>query len=113
MMSVLQSTLGSDISGSCWFSGDALSCLLATLVSGFGGPNLFGLLMGATLFVAFYVASDGSIAVPTVALILSGTVILPLVPGNYQSIAGGVVLIGLAAALWGVIKQYVLSGAAR
>jgi hypothetical protein len=35
------------------------------------------------------------------------------VPGQYQELATGVVVIGLAAALWGVIKQYVLSVAAQ
>lgn len=102
-----------NIANSCWFSGNALSCLLDILVDGFGGPALFGLLAGAAIFVAFYIAADGSLATPTVALILTGTVFLPMVPGDYQSIAGGVVLLGLAAAVWGVLKTYVLSGAAR
>lgn len=102
-----------DISGSCWFSGNALSCLLDLLVSSFGGPGLFGLLAGSVIFVAFFAASDGDIATPTVALILTGTVFIPMLPGSYQSIASGVVVIGLAAAIWGALKVYVLSGASR
>ena len=95
------------------FGGDALQWLLGTLVSAFGGPALFGLLLGAIIFVVFYVSADGDLATPTVALILTGTVTVSMIPANYQSIAYGVVVIGLAAALWQVLQQYVLSGAVR
>jgi hypothetical protein len=33
-----------------------------------------------------------------------------MVPGQYQGIAMGVAVIGLAAAIWQVIQMYVLSG---
>lgn len=93
--------------------GDALGWLIGTLVSAFGGPALFGLLLGAVIFVTFYVAADGDMATPTVALILTGTVTISMIPANFQSIAYGVVVIGLAAALWQVLQTYVLSGAVR
>lgn len=95
------------------FDGNALQWLLDLLVSAFGGQAMFGLLLGALIFVVFFVASDGSMATPTVALILSGTVIISMVPSNYARIAMGVVVIGFAGALWQVLKQYVLSGAVR
>jgi len=95
------------------FGGDALTWLLDTLVRSFGGPALFGLLLGAIIFVTFYIASEGDIATPTVALILTGTVTISMVPGNFGRIAYGVVVIGLAAALWQVLQRYVMSGAAR
>lgn len=98
-----------DIEGSCYFGGDALSCLLDQLVGAFG-QSLFGLLAGAVLFYAFYIASEGDMATPTVALVLTGTVFVGMVPGQYQSIAMGVVVVGLAVALWQVVKKYVLSG---
>ena len=101
-----------DITDSCYFGGDALACLLGQQVSAFGGEALYGLLLGSVLFVVFYIASEGSLATPTVVLILTGTVIVGMLPANYQSIAFGVVVIGLAAAIWQVIKTYILSGGA-
>lgn len=101
------------IGDSCYFSGNGLTCLLDQITSAFGGPELFGLVAGALIFVVFYVASEGDLATPTVALILSGTVFIPMLPGSYSQIAYGVVAIGLAAGVWQVLKQYVLSGAVR
>lgn len=100
----------SEIANSCYFGGDALQCLLDQMVSGLGGEQLFGLVLGATIFVAFYIASNGDLATPTVALILTGTVFVGMLPQNYQSIAYGVVVIGLAASVWTVLQQYVFSG---
>lgn len=91
------------------FDGNALTWLLDTLASAFGGPALFGLLLSAVIFVAFYVATDGDLATPTVALVLIGTVTVSMVPGNYGRIAYGIVIMGLGAALWQVLKRYVLS----
>lgn len=103
---------GIDISlgDSCYFGGDALQCAIDQNVSAFGGPGLLGVLVGAVIFAVFYIASDGEMATPTVALVLTGTVIVGMMPASYQSMAYGVVVIGLAAAVWQVFKQYVLSG---
>lgn len=102
-----------DIGNSCYFGGDALTCLLDQLVGATGGKALFGFLLGSIIFVVFYIASDGDLATPTTALVLTGTVFVGMLPSAFQDIAYAVVLIGLAAALWQVVKQYVLSGAAR
>lgn len=110
MPALLQSV---DIADSCYFGGSALACLLDQLTAAFGGPGMFGVLAGGMLFVVFYVAADGGLATPTVVLILSGTVLASMAPAQYREIALGVVVIGVAAALWGVIRQYVLSGAAQ
>jgi hypothetical protein len=100
----------SQIADSCYFGGNALTCLLDQLVSGLGGEQLFGLLLGSVIFVAFYIGSGGDLATPTVALVLTGTVFIGMLPDSYQQIAYGVVVIGLAAAIWQVLKQYVFSG---
>lgn len=101
------------IEGSCWFGGDALACALDKMTAAFGGPGVFGLLVGAVLFAALYIASDGDLTAPTVALVLGGTVLIPMVPGGYQSIGSAIVLIGLASALWQVMQKYVLRGATQ
>jgi hypothetical protein len=97
------------INNSCYFGGDALQCLLDQLVAGFGGEAIFGLLAGALIFVVFYVAGEGDLATPTVALILTGTVFVSMLPNNYADIGAGVVAIGLTAALWQVVQKYILS----
>jgi hypothetical protein len=89
------------------FDGDALGWILDLWTSAFG-VGLFGLLLSGFLFVIFYVASDGDFAVATIALILSGTVTVSMVPKQYGDLALSIVVLGLAAALWGVVKQYVL-----
>jgi len=99
-----------DLGGSCYFGGDALACLLDQLVGALGGEGLFGFLLGSLIFGVFYVASDGDIATPTVALVLTGTVLVGMVPAQYQQIAYAVVLVGLGAAVWQVLQKYVLSG---
>lgn len=102
MMTVL---LIQSLGDSCYFGGSALSCLLDQLVTAFGGQALFGLLMGAVIFVAFYIASSGGLATPTVALVLTGTVVISMVPPTYSRIAYGVVLIALGAGVWHGIQH--------
>jgi hypothetical protein len=102
-----------DIASSCYFGGDALNCLLSQLVAATGGNAMFGLMAGALIFMVFYIASEGDMATPTVALILTGTVFVAMVPDNYGEIGAAIVMLGLAAAIWQVLKQYVLSGAAQ
>lgn len=106
-------TVDVSIGDSCYFGGDGLACLLDQIVSAFGGEALFGLIAGSVIFVGFYIAGEGSLATPTVALVLTGTVTMSMLPASYSRIAYGIVLIGLAAALWQVMQKYVFSGAVR
>ncbi len=99
-----------NLADSCYFGGSAVSCLLDQLVAATGGGGLFGALAGGVLFIVFYVAGDGGMATPTVAVILTGSVFVSMVPAGYQSLAMGVVVIGLSAAIWQVVQKYVLQG---
>lgn len=101
------------LTDSCYFGADPMTCVVDQLMASLGGEALFGLITGSVLFLGFYVAADGDMAAPTVALILSGTVLVPMVPGNYAKIAMGVVVIGLGAAVLQVIQKYVLSPATQ
>jgi hypothetical protein len=101
------------IGSSCYFGGDALTCVLDQLVGSLGGTSLFGFLLGAFIFGVFYIASEGDLPTSTVALVLSGTVIVGMLPRQYQEIAYGVVLIGLGVAVWQVLQRYVLAGATQ
>jgi membrane-bound ClpP family serine protease len=103
----------SGIGDSCYFGDQPLVCLTDQYASAFGSEGLFGLLVGVCIFMAFYVAGDGDMATPTVALILTGSVLVPTLPGQYAQIGMYVVVIGLAAALWQVMQKYVLSPATQ
>jgi len=96
-----------DISGSCYLGSDALTCLIDQWVVAFGGPQLFGLLMASTIFITLYIASDGSISVPAVAILLIGGPLIPLLPAQYSSMATTIVFVGLAAAILAALQRYV------
>jgi hypothetical protein len=97
------------IGNSCYFGGNALVCLLDQLTAAAGGPGLLGVMTGGVLFLTLYIAGNGSMATPTVAVILVGSALVPMVPGQYQQMAIAIVVIGLAAALWQILQQWVLS----
>lgn len=97
------------LKGSGPFSGDAMQWLIDTLISAFGGQSMFGLLLAGVIFFVFYWASDGDFATPTVALILTGTVTVSMLPASYQRLSYVIVVIGLGAAVWQVLKTYVLN----
>lgn len=96
-----------DISGSCYLGSDALTCLIDQWINAFGGPELFGLLVASTIFIVMYIASDGSISVPAVAILLIGGPLIPLLPAQYSSLATTIVFIGLAAAVFAALQRYV------
>lgn len=98
--------MASRIQSSCYIGTNALTCLLDQLTVAFGGPALMGVLAGATIFGVFYVAADRSLATPTVALILTGTVLTAMVPQKYVGASVSLVMIGLAVAMWQVYRQY-------
>jgi len=98
------------IADSCYFNGSAVACLLEQLTAAAGGPGLLGVLIGGVIFTALYIASSGQMATPTVAVILIGTALMPMVPPRFEEVAMAVVTIGLAAAIWQIIQTYVLSG---
>lgn len=97
------------ISNSCYFGDQALKCLVDQYIGAFGGEGLLGLMAGSLLFIVFYIASDGNVAVPTVVVILTGGLTIPMLPAQYAAISSGLVVIGLASALWQVLQKYVLN----
>lgn len=101
------------VGDSCYFGDSAIRCLTDQYVGAFGGEAMLGVLLGITIFGTLYIGSDGSMATPTVALILIGGALIGMLPSNYSEIAMYVVYIGLAAALWQVLQKYVLSSATQ
>jgi len=95
------------IGDSCYFGSDPMTCLVDQCIAGFGGEGGLGLLAGSLLFAVFYILADGEMAVPTVVLLLTGGVIVPMLPGQYARMSAAIVLVGLGAAVWKVLRTYV------
>lgn len=72
------------------------------------GEGTFGVLVGATLIVAFYLAGDRGLAAPSVATTLLGAMMFPILPGGFQGIAWAVVFIGLSGGFFAVLREYAL-----
>jgi hypothetical protein len=96
----------------CYVSqGDRLACAFTDFAAATSGEAMFGLLLGGALLLSFYVASDGSVAVPAVMLTLTGAFLVPILPGQVAGIAGTVIIIGLAAGVFAGLRRYALAGA--
>jgi len=96
----------------CYTSkGDRLECIFSDLAAATGGEALFGLFLGGVLLTAFYIASNGSIAVPALVLMLTGAVLVPMLPGNVSGIAGTIIILGLAAAVFAALRRYAFTSA--
>jgi hypothetical protein len=94
---------------SCYSAGgDLLTCVLGDIVASLGEP-LFGLLIGGTALASIYAAGGRDIATPAVLVILFGGIMIPVLPGQYQTLAGSIMLVGFAAGLFGVAREYFLN----
>jgi hypothetical protein len=95
----------------CYTSqGDRLACAFNDFAGATSGEAMFGLLLGGALLLSFYVASDGSIAVPAVILTLTGAFLVPILPGNVAGIAGTIIIMGLVAGIFAAFQRYTLEG---
>jgi hypothetical protein len=92
-------------------SGDRLACAFSDFAVATGGEAVFGLLLGGALLMAFYIASDGSVAVPAVMLTLTGGFLIPILPGQLVGIAQPIIILGIFAGLFSVLARYTLAGA--
>lgn len=93
------------ISNSCYFD-SAIACLLDQYIAAFGGQGTFGLIAGGTLFATFFIVSNGRLTPPAVILLLTGGVVVPLLPGQFGTLAGTIVLLGLAGAVFAAARKY-------
>jgi len=112
---MIQSTTPLFLADYCLFDGStgAVDCGAQQFVGAFGTPGLFAVVLAVLIFGVFYLLSGGNLAVPTVALILSGVALVEMLPSNYAQVAGYLVIIGLAAAMFQVVQKYVLSPATQ
>jgi hypothetical protein len=88
-------------------SGDWEGALFDGIVS-LIGEGTFGVLIGATMVVSFWIAGDRDLAAPAVLTTLLGAMLFPILPGNFRGIAAGVVFIGLSGAFFAIVRRYAL-----
>jgi len=93
--------------------GNGLHCMFNQLSAATSGSTLFGILVGGAVLVAYWIAGDGDITVPTVFLIIFGALLAGSLPAQYRSMALALVVVGVMAALYAILKRYVLSWASQ
>jgi len=52
-------------------------CVFPQMVGAFGGPGLFGLVLGGTIISGLWLAGDGDLATPATVTVLVGGVLFP------------------------------------
>jgi hypothetical protein len=85
-----------------------LQCALGDLAVQVGGEAAFGLLVGGGVIMSLYIV-DRSMATASVILILAGGFLIPTLPASYASMAGTLVVLGVAAGVFAIAKRYVLN----
>jgi len=86
--------------------GDLTQCVVDGLFAAGPSPALIGLVMAGTLVTSLYVAGDGTIVVPAVVTILLGSVLVPLLPAQYVTLAYTVVVIGITLAAFAAYTRF-------
>jgi len=92
-----------------FLDGELFRAALDDLVGAVGGEPMFGLMLVAVPLFSFWIAGKRDIAAPAVILALIGGAAIPLLPGNYQTIATTVMIFAFVSALLGLARRYVLS----
>ena len=90
--------------------GDLTACVLDGVFAAGPSPSLIGLLLAGMLVGSLYIAGDGTIAVPAVVTILLGSVLVPLLPPQYVTLAYTVVVIGITAAGFAAYSRFTSPG---
>lgn len=85
-------------------------CFFPAVSTAVGGDSLLALFGAGVLYAVVYVASGGDTAAPTALLLGVGTVLIGLLPAQYVGVAYALVVVGLAAAVWRVVRVFVLEG---
>lgn len=90
--------------------GDLTACVIDGMFAAGPSPALMGLLLSGILVTSLYIAGDGTVAVPAVVTILLGSVLVPLLPPQYVSLAYTVVVIGITVAAFSAYSRFTSPG---
>lgn len=85
-----------------------LTCILDDVVVALGGQAAFGLIVGSAVLFSLWWANDGRLGTPAVVVLISGGLMLPLLPPQYATVAQAFAFLGLVAAVVAVGQRYFL-----
>jgi len=88
-------------------------CALEDITAAFGGQGLFGLAVASLVFVGGYTVTDGDIVTPGVVLLLLGGILVPSLPGQYQTLALTLMFAGAVGAVMQLLEKYVFGASVR
>jgi hypothetical protein len=96
---------------SCMVSAnDKYACAVDGILAALGGEGFAAVLTAAVVFIGFWAAGQRNLAAPSVALILLGGVLIPMMPAQYGGYAVTVIVLGFVAALLSIARRYFLPG---
>lgn len=84
-------------------------CALADITAAFGGQGVFGLTVGALVFVVGYFVTGGDIVTPSVVLLLLGGILVPSLPAQYHTLALTIMFAGAVGAVMQLLNRYVFT----
>lgn len=87
---------------------DGYRCMLDAMVAAFGGEAVMGLVVGGLTILALYIGSSYHPAPPSIGTMLLGGLMVPALPRQYQTTAQVVMLMGLIAGIWVMLRRYSL-----
>jgi hypothetical protein len=90
--------------------GDLTQCVIDGLFGAGPTPALVGLLIAGVLLVSLYIAGDGTVVVPAVVTILVGSLLVPLLPPQYVTLAYTVVVLGVTVAGFAAYQRFTHQG---
>ena len=106
----------SDTSLGCFaqgVEGDMTQCVVDGVFAAGPSPALMGLLMGGTVLTSLYIAGNGTVIVPAIALTLFGAVLVPALPPQFVLFAYTVFAIGGSAAVFSAWVRFTTRGGFR
>jgi hypothetical protein len=90
--------------------GDMTACVMDGIFAAGPAPGLMGLVLAGTLITSLYIAGDGTVIVPAVVTILLGSIMVPVLPPQFQTLAYTLVVIGVTVAAFGAYIRFTHQG---
>jgi len=107
MTNISDTTLGCFAQG---VEGDMTRCVVEGVFAAGPAPGVMGLLLGGTVLTSLYVAGSGSLVVPAVVTILFGSLLVPVLPPQFQLFAYSIAVLGLTAAGFAAWSRFTSRG---
>ncbi len=92
---------------------DWIEVTLEAVFSGGPEPAVIGLLIGGVFMASLYIAPGRDVVLPAIALILTGSALVPVLPMQFRTLAYSLVVVGGAVAGIYAARKYVIQGGLR